>query len=843
MSSNALIQKPAANISTPVGTIVFPEGEAARHLILLQKGKVSILLSASNEDPSNKIYLYSLQAPAVLGGLDLSIDGKYSVTAITEADSVLSIYPSSAAHLEKIFASKPNIASMLLKTSLMEIQQLQRKRQKVKVLLHNLFNVNSSLSLAFARILPEPFAADAFDADPDFADPVIEFAKRIAKDYRENGGVLPNPITSGFLASDHHSMLTETEDVGGINHDDASYTFFSKFVSLPPEIIGAIAVKDVSLLTDAAKSLSALYYMWQDWIAETHEKSLESVSRIVSGEFSWLEKIALQADLLSQGYSKVSKNEILSVASFFGAEYKKSIDSYRMVWGHFAPFYNENNFMKIMRLAEEQNSAVPQPAPIDEPAAMDFQEQSAGLGFEIPEELENSFRKICEWVGIEEHKISEYENFLKQLKNFANPVDSKDDVRKIRRRVNLGFWEVYKKAAVKAIHHQNEIPRIIEMFLNFGYMDEEMLEPDQIAYIYNLTPKIKSFQSKYPIFYPLQWLTKIYNKEVTTSINELGLTYFELLRQDTTNREQKWKKESELPPELAAGEKMLEYEIQNMMEVNSRLTSGSILNNLNILNKFQITQKLENTFVSPEKLDAEIDKLLSLDYSAFHREVLFSDEKIGIRREFVQKQIFPNFIIVPSVGPIIQFWMDREPKERLSPGRLTSPAFHMADLFTMLISVVGIYRWETLKSQLGPDWNNISSSSLTADYTDYVQFFKKNKDLSPEMKEKLGDEFKRFRDDRARFVHDYGMFIRFESEGTQRLNKVARKILTKHIPLTPEVRERLIKLPAYTELLEKSKNVRARKLAELRPRYQKYERDNNGFLPQELKDNVTFFSK
>ncbi|HMY12169.1 MAG TPA: Crp/Fnr family transcriptional regulator, partial [Turneriella sp.] len=188
-----------------------------------------------------------------------------------------------------------------------------------------------------------------------------------------------------------------------------------------------------------------------------------------------------------------------------------------------------------------------------------------------------------------------------------------------------------------------------------------------------------------------------------------------------------------------------------------------------------------------------------------------------------------------------QFWQDREGNDRMSRGRLIAPIMATADLQMMLLRAIGTYRWEICKTTMGPDWNNISVSSLTADYTDYVQFFYKSKELSEEIKEKIAEDMKRFRDDRARFVNDYTVYMRFESEGSQRMNRVARKIFTKHIPFAKEIRERLLKLPSYTEVVQKSINIRKKKANELTPRYTKYERENKT-LPKELVETRRYYN-
>ena len=47
------------------------------------------------------------------------------------------------------------------------------------------------------------------------------------------------------------------------------------------------------------------------------------------------------------------------------------------------------------------------------------------------------------------------------------------------------------------------------------------------------------------------------------------------------------------------------------------------------------------------------------------------------------------------------------------------------------------FRWEMCKRVQGARWNDVSDPSLTSLFCDYLQFYRKNSDLSPEQKEKI----------------------------------------------------------------------------------------------------------
>ena len=53
------------------------------------------------------------------------------------------------------------------------------------------------------------------------------------------------------------------------------------------------------------------------------------------------------------------------------------------------------------------------------------------------------------------------------------------------------------------------------------------------------------------------------------------------------------------------------------------------------------------------------------------------------------------------------------------------------------IKLMAHFRWEKCRTEMGAQWNNYRYPSLTSEYTDYLQFYKKNSDLSTEKKEKV----------------------------------------------------------------------------------------------------------
>ena len=195
---------------------------------------------------------------------------------------------------------------------------------------------------------------------------------------------------------------------------------------------------------------------------------------------------------------------------------------------------------------------------------------------------------------------------------------------------------------------------------------------------------------------------------------------------------------------------------------------------------------------------------------------------------------------MPNAGVRGIMWQEIEGKVRTTPSRMFISVFHMEDLQNTIIRMTGEFRWELCKRVQGFRWNDITEPSLTSLYCDYVQFYRKNNNLSLEMKEKVKLSLQRCRNSfKEMFVQDYITYILYEGNGSPRLNKVARQILFEFCPLDAEGMERLAKNPTYTELIKQRKVKQEQKLQ----RYEGLERKllkETGSVPLSLKQEIDF---
>ena len=792
-------------------------------ICLLHKGEAALF---SRYNPDKK--LYALGANSVPGFGSLLTGRPYGGKIATTANSVVSAFPAQGA-FSSLILGKLNVGMLAVRSLLSEVAQAYNSVKRHSQMMALLQKYNDNLALAYYHCNPNAFEQAPAGVGPAEAlDPVMPSAKVILGEFKQNGGEVPETITPQWLQSDLSRLLKKSYEFP-TEFDASEYDFFKRILSLPADLQGQVYKTDLNILQGLSIRLAAMVdntaaeiYMLQDGIDE-------SMENLCSGEYSFVEKFALLTELLESGVASVPVPELVGVVRFVASATSSMLKNYAALigttyaqpptaMGKLSAFLSGEQASAAQEQQKEEQRSAPITAGIDMNA--------------VRKELAGSPGKILTYCGIPANEAQSVVADLKTLAAMANPLDSGGDPRKLRRKISKIYWAAYEKAVSKFRESKGQVPKPVQLMIDFGFFDDSLLDNEHIADLYSLTDQTKA--TSCTALRSMEWLDAVANKKEIPSVDEMGLTYFEKLKAE--NKDKGWKKETDVPEEYDNYNHRTKYEVANFLEVNVRLTSGTPATSFPILTRYQIILPLAKSFVTRQRISEQVDRLLAVDYSAFHREVLINDEERGIMKEFVEMQVIPHFLIVPSIGTRLMMWQDVSGRSKASRGRISVPNFAMADLFSLLVEAVGAFRWELVKTIMGPDWNNVSQSSITADYTDYVQFFKKNRDLSVEAKEKLAAEFKRFRSDRDRFVNDYANWIRFEAEGVLKLNKVSRAIFYRHVPFAKSIRDGLEAQPAYAELQNRFKNIRMKKLRELEVRYRKY----GDVLPDVLQANIDF---
>ena len=344
------------------------------------------------------------------------------------------------------------------------------------------------------------------------------------------------------------------------------------------------------------------------------------------------------------------------------------------------------------------------------------------------------------------------------------------------------------------------IPIVVKMFFNFGYVDEELAGMENATYLYRVADHLPTAPDR-GIYSFYEWLMAIYNGYKEPSRNEFDMDFTGYLQEQKRNGKITAEEVTKLLHDNTA---KVMYELENVFPSVNKVSFGRISTFCPVFAEHHVIKSLDSALVSEEKIEDIITNIRKKDFGAYYRETLYSNPDQGVAREFINVEVLPDVILTPNVGTRGIMWQEIEGKRRTTPARMMMSVFQLEDLALIFIRLTAEFRWEMCKRIQGARWNDVSERSLTSEYFDYIQFYRKNNDLSTEAKDKIKTDLIRAKNSfKEMFVMDYTQWILFESNGAPRLNRVARAILFNYCPFAKEVREKLKANPMYKDIVER----------------------------------------
>ena len=415
------------------------------------------------------------------------------------------------------------------------------------------------------------------------------------------------------------------------------------------------------------------------------------------------------------------------------------------------------------------------------------------------QDVVDSMNTILTYSKVDEETATAFRNAINQYSKLTDKNGSDDTSRKLRLTITKLFYQIYEKAFVRSLH-DIEIPKVLKMFFNFGYVDEHLAGMENAAYLYSIVDRIPSDPSR-KVFTIYEWLHAIYEGKKTPSRNEFDTDYLAYVHELKITGKITAKDETNM---LKDREKQVMFELQNMFQSVNKITFGRISSFCPVFSEHNILKELDKSLVSADKVEQTFNQVRSVDFSAYYRDMIYTNPGLGIGKEYVSVEILPDLILMPNVGVRGVMWQEIEGRKRTTPSRMMISIFQMEDLTNILVRLTGDFRWEMCKRVQGARWNDISEASLTSEYFDYIQFYKKNHDLSPDAKDKIKLNMKKAKNSfKEMFINDYISWVLFEGSGSPRLNKIARTILFTYCPFSKEIRDKLKMNPLYKEMMER----------------------------------------
>lgn len=451
--------------------------------------------------------------------------------------------------------------------------------------------------------------------------------------------------------------------------------------------------------------------------------------------------------------------------------------------------------------------------------------------------LTNSMNQVIEFAALDEETAEKLRTNVDYLVKAPDRMSIEDDVKKAKKTITPIVFQLYYDCYMKLSQGVATLPKAVELFLNFGMLDERLLEQEHLEFLCSIEPEEN--EGPCNVFTMVEWLNMIKEGKREPSKSEFDEDYFENLRTlkkmgDITEAEQK-----ALTNDMT---KRVEYEVMNMQKSNSRTLYGQPTTYMPILYKEAIFGYLDKILITKKMINQSVQKLMKIDYSIFYREVLYTNTALKINHESTMQNIYPDIILFPLYGINAAMWQEVGGKNKATPGRFTFPIMSNTNVDDMMVKLFGRFRWELCRCIQGMQWNDVKVKSLTSEYMDYIQFYRKNRDLSDEAREKVKLQIQKARNNsREIFLIDYEFWVKSESNGSMKMNKVAREILATYCPFEKALREKLgVQRPYEVAMARHGRNC-LKKKQEFDLRIRSIQKETSD-VPEEILTTYSFYA-
>ncbi|MBQ3164877.1 MAG: Crp/Fnr family transcriptional regulator [Lachnospiraceae bacterium] len=451
--------------------------------------------------------------------------------------------------------------------------------------------------------------------------------------------------------------------------------------------------------------------------------------------------------------------------------------------------------------------------------------------------LTNSMNQVIEFAALDEETAEKLRTNVDYLVKASDRLSIEDDVKKAKKTITPIVFQLYYDCYMKLSQGVATLPKAVELFLNFGMLDERLLEQEHLEFLCSIEPEEN--EGPCNVFTMVEWLNMIKEGKREPSKSEFDEDYFENLRTlkkmgDITEAEQK-----ALTNDMT---KRVEYEVMNMQKSNSRTLYGQPTTYMPILYKEAIFGYLDKILITKKMINQSVQKLMKIDYSVFYREVLYTNTALKINHESTMQNIYPDIILLPLYGINAAMWQEVGGKNKATPGRFAFPIMSNTNVDDMMVKLFGRFRWELCRCIQGMQWNDVKVKSLTSEYMDYIQFYRKNRDLSDEAREKIKLQIQKARNNsREIFLIDYEFWVKSESNGSMKMNKVAREIMATYCPFEKALREKLgVQRPYEVAMARHGRNC-LKKKQEFDLRIRSIQKETSD-VPEEILTTYSFYA-
>ena len=346
--------------------------------------------------------------------------------------------------------------------------------------------------------------------------------------------------------------------------------------------------------------------------------------------------------------------------------------------------------------------------------------------------LKGSMDQILKFAAFSDADCETLRTNVNHLVEAPDRMSVEDDVKRAKKAITPLVFKLYLCCYRKIREGLLHPPKAVELFMNYGMLDERLLDEEHLRFLCGIEQDVN--EGPCTVVTMMEWLDMIHDGKRDPSKSEFDEDYVENLRSLKKQGEITEKEQKALLMDM---DRRVEYEIMNMQMSNSRTLYGQPSSYMPILFKEAIFGYLDKILVTRKKINESVQRLVKVDYSVFYREVIYSNTELKIINETVMKNVYPDVILFPLFGTNASMWQEIGNKNKGTPGRFCFPIMTSSNIDDMMVKLFGRFRWELCRCIQGMAWNDVKVKSLTSEYMDYIQFYRKNRDLSDEARDKV----------------------------------------------------------------------------------------------------------
>ncbi len=840
------------------GDVLQHEGETAGSLSILLKGKVSIHVSLPTERATpagavpgkdSSFRLFDLEGNIFLGACALVTDGIYNFTCRASGEGILCSYPvESPSRLFGLARAQKDYSTFIIQSLGVLLEKARDAFSTIDEHSSRLRVMTDNLALFF-WILKENHR---FELKP--VTPLFQRAFERLGQMRKSGFQPPFRFDPSFIEAspaapgNHDPGVSRPEQADPEDGDRIEVpdpvAYAIRLNKIPQETRKLFFSSDIQVaarhIRDASDSLNSLLSDCRKRFSEVEGLLRELCAE--SGDSLFSAFLGSSREMASAGQDPKASIEALD---YLIARIRETVELIKSRFDHHSP-------IDLEYIGHEREQLA---------ALLTGSSDGAGAGGEsssfiarmnaLPDELRDSASRLLAYSGLDKEFSDSFMSHLNAFRNLKDRFSQTPEAKGTRAEM-LGPFRRLFEAVLRRALAEGDQSRLVTMFLRYGFVDEWLLDPEQTLSIFrfagqgNFTPvpaKASEVASVSPpavvVFTLREWLQRIFTRQVEPSRNEFDTDYSDVF---TELKKQRKVTDHDKPAFDANVDAKLSFELDTQLGTCQKAVFGRPSNFFPMLHQAMITTPLEKAAVSLDRVREALERIQTVDYSAFWREVRFIDPRKVIEKERIMKCVMPDIVVLPTYGSRGIMWQEIGGRDRSLPGRFFLPAFTDENLETLLIRLVGRYRWELTITLMGVAANDPTQPSLTSEYGSYIQLYKKNPNLSDSEKEntrQLVEQSKGVL--RDVFTAHYEIWIRNESQGNLRLDKEARGILSRYCPFAKPIREKLANHPAHADLLRLFQGSQSKEARGLEGRYAKFRAAAKGYLPPDLEENLRFF--